>query len=134
MKASDVFREADFIFARKVSFAEAFPMIETIDIVVRENGDGVPAWRRERFLGKATAGEYVDCSNPLCFDGGVSIGKLVRAMVAAGDSDSHEAYELCQGNEGSPKGRRIYRNCLNSFKLDIHIDYLETCGDEVAEG
>jgi hypothetical protein len=31
--------------------------------------------------------------------------------------------KFCQGNEGSAKGRRIYRKCLNSFEVKVVIKY-----------
>ena len=37
MKASDVFREADFLFAKKGTFDEAFPDIEDFTIEVTED-------------------------------------------------------------------------------------------------
>ena len=35
-KASDVFRETNFVFGNKVSFVEAFPQIEDIEVEVIE--------------------------------------------------------------------------------------------------
>jgi hypothetical protein len=34
-----------------------------------------------------------------------------------------EFSKMCKGDEGSPKGRRKYRNCANFFKLKINIEY-----------
>ena len=40
-KASDVFRETNFLFAKKSGFDQAFPQIASLSGTVEENGDGV---------------------------------------------------------------------------------------------
>jgi len=40
-KASDIFRETDYAFAKKVPFLEAFPELEDFRIEVRESGDRI---------------------------------------------------------------------------------------------
>ncbi len=121
-KASDVFRESNFVFVEKVAFEKAFPEIEDVSVVVEEQGDGVSKWTSTRSYGKSSVGEYIDCSNPLCYNGGFSIGSILREMVR--NKDTHkEASEGCRGYEGSPKGRRKYRDCMNYFKIKIDIKY-----------
>lgn len=116
-KASDVFREANFVFSKKVPFQEAFPTIEELKVKVEESGDGVSEWGRTRHY-HTTVGEYVNCSNPLCYNGGFSIGQILRDMVEKEDTQREES-KFCQGYEGSPKGRRKYRSCTNSFRIQI---------------
>lgn len=126
MKASDVFRETNFLFSRKASFDEAFPEIEDIVIEVAEDGHGVRHWGRDdpkRIYKKPhLPGEYVDCSNPLCYNGGVSVGSIIRDMVRE-RATKRETSEICHGYEGSPKGRRKYSSCMNFFKVKISITY-----------
>jgi hypothetical protein len=119
-KASDIFREGYFPFVQKVGFEEAYPQIDDLTIEVEEWGyssKGKRVYRKPNL-----PGEYVDCSNPLCYKGGVSIGLILRRMVREGATDRDET-ALCQGNEGSPKGRRIYRKCLHSFEIHISLTY-----------
>ncbi len=122
-KASDVFRESNFVFAKKVGFDEAFPEIEDLTVEVEESGHGIYEWNHKRSYGKHNfPGEYIDFSNPLCYKGGFSIGSILREMVRNKQTEL-ETLELCQGNEGSPKGRRIYRKCANFFKIKVSIEY-----------
>lgn len=120
-KASDVFRETEFLFAKKSGFDQAFPQIASLSGTVEEDGDGVSKWRRIRYLSKET-GEYFDCSNPLCYNGGFSVGNILRGMVASGATREEDTH-FCQGYEGSPKGRRRDRDCMNSFRVTVDIEY-----------
>lgn len=43
-------------------------------------------------------------------------------MVSKKQTDL-ETVAICQGYEGSPKGKRRYRSCINSFKVKVHITY-----------
>lgn len=111
-KASDIFRETEFVFGRKASFAEVFPEIEDLRVEVEEFGEGTTKWNRERIYRKqGFPGEYIDCHNPLCYNGGFSIGDILREMVRNRQTEL-ETSKLCKGHEGSPKGRRVYRKCI----------------------
>jgi hypothetical protein len=122
-KASKVFNEANFVFASKGPFEEAFPQIDSVDVDAAEGGYG-PTTRAYW-----SGGEYVDCSNSLCYNGGVSIGRMLRTMVADGLTQS-TFNELCQGNEASPKGRKVYRKCLHHFEVRITVTYKDPVGDD----
>lgn len=130
LKAQDIFNQANFLFGKKVAFAEAFPEIDTIRLEYSEKGvvpqyyhrlnaEGEYAWCR---TDKNAIGEFINCSNPLCYNGGINVGHVIREMVKNRE-ETKEGSAICQGNEGSPKGRRIYRSCLNYFKYKITITY-----------
>lgn len=123
-KASDVFENSNFVFASKTdSFDKAFPGIEGIKAEIEESGYDVNEWNSKRIYSKEHfPGEYVNCSNSLCYNGGFSIGEIIRDMIKEKKTE-FEISKLCQGNEGSPKGRRIYRKCLNFFKIKISLRY-----------
>ena len=123
-KAQDVFNSSNFVFSKKTSsFDEAFPEIADITINILENGEGVNQYNKERTYPKQyLPGEYINCSNNLCYNGGFSIGNIIRDMIR-NEQTELEISKLCQGNEGSPKGRRIYRKCLNFFKIKIKLKY-----------
>jgi hypothetical protein len=119
------FRRAQFLLAKKGSFAEAFPTIADFRIEVAESGDAI--WGREsngkRVYTKTNPpGEYHNCSNSSCYNGGIAIGGIVRSMVAKGETHSKES-AICQGYEGSPKGRRQYRRCLHHFTVEVSLTY-----------
>ena len=123
MKASDVFRETQFLFAKKVSFKEAFPEIKKLEIRAKESGYGVyEEFDTKYYSIEHLAGEFIDCSNPLCYNGGFSVGKILREMVR--EKETHYGgLKICQGYEGSPKGRRRYRRCINSWEVTIDLEY-----------
>ena len=123
-KATDVFRDTEFLFGRNVGFAEAFPTIRDITVKVEQSGEGVDRWNVTRHLSKHSVGEYFDCANPLCYNGGVRIGSIVREMKFSNETH-HEVSFSCQGYEGSPNGRRNYGPCFNRFKITVDIEYDE---------
>lgn len=103
--------------------AEVYPQIKDISVEVEEFGRGVDSWSKHRTYGKDDfPGEFVDCSNPACYGGGFQLGSPLAQMVRERQTE-HEESKMCRGNEGSPKGRRIYRKCLNTFKYKIKIKY-----------
>ena len=126
MKASDVFRESNPVFSRKVSFEEAFPEIADIVIEISEDGKDVPyleqGEKEYTYRIRDYPGEFVDCSNSLCYNGGISIGSLVHKMYREHATEL-QISKLCRGYEGSPKGRRKYGRCLNFFRVEISITY-----------
>jgi hypothetical protein len=123
-KAQDVFNETDFLFGKKVGFAEAFPMIEEIKIEVKEEGEGVYEGNEVSIYSSKSIlpGEYINCRNSLCYNGGFRIGSIIRAMVRERKTDL-ETSEICQGYEGSPKGKKRYGKCFNMFDVKVHIKY-----------
>lgn len=126
MKASDVFRESNPFFSKKVSFEEAFPEIADIVIKISEIGKDVhylEDGENEYTYGiHDFPGEFVDCSNSLCYNGGISVGSIVHKMYREHVTE-FQTSKLCRGYEGSPKGRRMYGRCLNSFNVRISITY-----------
>lgn len=124
-KASDVWSESNPMFGKKTSFEEAFPQIDSLDVTVEETGKGVHREPRTwRFSEENPPGKYVDCSNDLCYNGGVDVGSILRAMVR-NDETSKETTEFCQGYEGSPKGQKRYKDCINKFEVQIEIEYAD---------
>jgi hypothetical protein len=117
-KAQDIFNESEFVFSRKVGFDEAFPEIDDITVEVTEDGHGVYKDINKRIYSKGSIGEFINCSNPLCYNGGFSIGSIIREMIRNNET-LKEVSELCRGNEASPKGKRIYRKCVNFFHINV---------------
>jgi hypothetical protein len=126
-KAQDIFNETDFLFSKKTTFEKAFPEVRNIVVNVTETGDGLYRGERNHHYTKSTIGEYINCSNRSCYNGGFRIGDILRDMILSREND-RKGTDVCQGNEASQKGRRIYRKCLNEFSFTIHIDYVENNG------
>lgn len=123
LKASDIFNQSDFVFSKKVTFKEAFPEIDDINVEVKESGDGTYGDGKSCY-GKGHIGEYINCSNRICYNGGFSIREVIRDMVRKEETET-KTTKYCQGYEGSPKGRRKYRSCMNNFKIKVSIKYKE---------
>ncbi len=67
-KAGAVFNKSKLAVATKASFSEAFPSVRRARIEVEET-----FYRRTvlHHLTEEDAREFVDCSNPACYGGGV---------------------------------------------------------------
>ena len=117
-KASDVFANLSSVFSKKSTFEEAFPDIDSVNVHVMES----------TYEGNKTAfwggGEYADCSNPLCYGGGISVGELLRSMVRERQTEG-ALRKMCRGYEGSPKGQRRYRSCVHVFEVVARVTYKE---------
>ena len=135
MKASDVFGQSKpFLGGFTSEFDRAFPEIEKVVVEVEEEGDVSPdpfggETTKKRVYGKSTLpGEYIDCSNPRCYNGGFRLSQTLRFMVDSRETNREEIY-FCQGYEGSPKGRVKYDDCDNRFKVKITVVYKEETPD-----
>ena len=106
----------------KATFAKAFPEIEQCIVEVQETGHGVSGWIQDDVGRYTNPGENINCGNPVCYSGGIKLGQPIRDMVRARETEK-EGSKLCQGSEGFPKRRRIYRKCTNFFKYKITIKY-----------
>jgi hypothetical protein len=123
-KASDVFNSTDYAFCSKVSFSEAFPQIKNIRVEVEEDGEGVYELSKKQVYSKENMGEFINCSNSRCYNGGFNISSIIRNMVESKRTE-FETDRRCQGYEGSPKGKKRYGPCFNSFHIKVQITYNE---------
>src|SRR5450759_1879532 len=90
-KATDVFLEKDWFLGPPVSFAKAFPRIATLRVRVKASGEydrpllghNDDGWRTYT---ESATGEYIDCRNPVCYNGGFRIGEQLRCMEQAGET------------------------------------------------
>lgn len=120
-KTFEVFAGHRPVHATPGTFEQVFPQIETVLVRVRGTYQGFS----ERFYDRHTLGEYIDCTNPLCWNGGFRVGDVLRQMVLSGETH-HEDSAFCQGHEASPKGRRKYGECGEFFRFTIDISYKPT--------
>lgn len=128
-KASDVFANTNFLLGQKGSFAQAFPEIKALKVRYTEHGETGFRGEELRSLSEDTAGEFIDCSNGRCYDGGFALADEIRFMISR-RATSGEFFKTCRGNEASPKGRRVYGSCMNYFKGQIEIEYKEHAGEK----
>lgn len=115
----------------RTSFESAYLTVERAYVRFTETDFGSNP--RERVHNLAD-GPRAACSNQLCERGGYDFEFQVMEMVRQGKET--EAVEIsCRGDEGTPKGRRIGRDCLMSMNGTITIQYkkltLPTNDDDV---
>jgi hypothetical protein len=111
----------DLFFGQRTDFSGAFPMIDEINVEIEESGSGVAEWNKKSHYSKSTlTNEYIRCSNPRCRNGGFSLESIIREMFFTGKL-IFETSTLCEGYEGSPKGRIKGKKCINYFKIKVTI-------------
>ena len=117
MKATDVFMAHPPWLGTTTDFSKSFPNIRDLTLRITEHGDEITGGSKESiYTLSSPPGEYVNCSNPRCYNGGIRIGQWLRFITE--DTKTRETL-LCQGYEGSPKGRRRDGPCDNYF--DVHL-------------
>jgi len=109
-----------FFRGKPVSFDEAFPDIQEINIEATEGSLGSGLSEHKIVLNKATLNGVESCSNRICEKGGYELGDFISDMY-----HKKETYKdgiiLCKGHENM--GRRQSRRCLNAFHLKVEIKY-----------
>jgi hypothetical protein len=127
---TDRLNKTEPVFSRKVnSFQEAYPTVASLRAEVSESEIGLGGSRGSWTFTEHNFQHAVNCSNSVCYGGGVELGWILHDMVRSRKTE-HEETKMCQGYEGSPKGRRRYRRCLNTFHIKIHVVYRD---DEESE-
>jgi hypothetical protein len=121
-KAQDVFNDTKFTLSNKTTFEKAFPDIEKISIEVNEKGKGIKGELGRSLYGKSSISEYINCKNTKCFNGGFRIGEVIRSLYFNRETEA-KGNCVCQGREGTPKGRRLYDFCENRFNFNVKIEY-----------
>jgi len=126
-KAGDIFGRSQLVFTTQATFSEAFPSVERADIDVTEVARGRSG--SQSFTEK-NAREFVDCSNPACFGGGVSVGAVLRDMIVARSTQASER-QMCRGYVGSR--RRRAGDCPHVFTVRASVEYRESEISEAVE-
>lgn len=107
------------------NFGEAFPNVEAIDFTIDDNPWGWYNVRGHRPLHftSASATSFIPCPNDRCRRGGFDFGTFLRNHTyGAKITDVDQSYP-CNGDEGTPAGRRKGDPCMNSFKVRGTIKY-----------
>ena len=72
--------------------------VERLQISVKEKGRNAEPFEL-RIIHRDAAREHVDCNNPDCFNGGFSLGDVLRDMVQ-GRQEEFIGTSFCTGQEG----------------------------------
>ena len=114
-----------FHLGKRATFAEAFPSIETFRVEVSETDiSDVPNKHvvAVTYDGLHPPRPYFDCHNPLCYNGGVNLQEILQEVVSRGQMSARRTV-MCQGYEGSPKGRRRDGPCDHRFDVAVTLNY-----------
>ncbi len=125
-EASGISPNTGSTFSGEGSFAEAFPSIEDIEVLVKRSVNhkvtNLTTEKHYERYGKDVV-EYIDCTNPMCCKGGLSVSNLIEKMVASNQTYLQKDYIPCSGYESSRSGIGRYRRCTNYFGVRIAIKY-----------
>jgi hypothetical protein len=115
----------------RAPFSEVFPDFAQLEVVVAEQHF---LWGRRlerKYTLENPPGEDFDCSNQFCYGGGFSICDILR-RVHRERLTQFETYVSCSGYEGSPKGRRKYKDCVQYTKVTVKAKYrrVEALGNQ----
>ena len=106
--------------AKRTSFSEAYPTVESavVRYVESDFGSDYPpdAWNL------ISSGPRMSCKNDRCNRGGYNFEQMLYFMVSQGE-EAKDFQISCNGDEGSPKGRRLGKECLMSIEGSITVRY-----------
>lgn len=114
-----------FFKEKPVRFKERFPNIDTYNIVITQDStghfsrDGKPTI--QIFNEKKNLPSEVRCINPKCQRGGLQL-ELFLDSVKKDTPFTYESDFYCNGDEGTPGGRKIGIHCGNSFVVKIEAN------------
>jgi hypothetical protein len=95
--------------------------IDRLRISVRERGRDAEPFEL-RIHHKDAVREHVDCNNPLCYNGGFSLGDLLREMVR-GRQNEFIGTCFCSGQEGDPEEEGPHPSCATRFEIEATLRY-----------
>ena len=95
--------------------------IDKVRISVRERGPNAEPFEL-RIVHKDAVREHVDCNNPACFDGGFSLGDVLRDMVRGGQKE-FIGTSFCIGQEGDPLEEGPHPSCSTRFEVEATLRF-----------
>ncbi len=96
--------------------------LERLRVIVKEKGRNAEPFDL-RIYAKEAVREHVDCNNPLCFNGGISLGDVLREMVR-GHQEDFIGTSFCTGQEGDPDEGGPYPSCDTRFEIEATLWFL----------
>ena len=109
-------------------FLKAFPTLETVLIESWQEGAGVgnpytstlPS--RTYGLPRPLASPIISCANRNCRSGGFDVFQDIAEMVHE-KLTTKEFVKVCLGDERSPKGGKLGRDCINTLHYRLTLRY-----------
>lgn len=114
-----------FFATTPTTFQGRFPNIATYEIRIEQDSSGYHS--RD---GKPTIGLYTEkgnlppqvaCVNPRCRRGGLSLEWYLHS-VKKDEPFHYEGDFFCNGDEGSPAGRKKGDACYNRFQVEMRVN------------
>ncbi len=103
-------------FGETTDRSEAFRDFKSIDLIVTQdpwNRHARFEYQRESHYTLATIQRHQSCLNPRCQQGGLDLQRIIMFQP----DGEHEFW--CNGDEGTPKGRRQGDPCDNRFTVKL---------------
>ena len=66
--------------------------------------------------------EHVDCNNPACFNGGFSLGEVLREMVRS-RQEEFIGTNFCTGQVGDPEEAGPHPSCPTRFEVEVRLRF-----------
>ncbi len=95
--------------------------LDRIQISVKEVGKDAEPFEL-RIVHKDAVREHVDCNNPGCFNGGFSLGDVLREMVL-GHQGEFIGTNFCTGQQGDPEESGPHPSCPTRFEIQAILRY-----------
>src|SRR5882672_6042297 len=95
--------------------------IDRLRVIITEKGRNAEPFEL-RILHKDSVREHVDCNNPACHDGGISLGNVLREMVAARQEEFIGTC-FCTGQEGDPEVDIPHPSCSTRFEIEAALRF-----------
>jgi hypothetical protein len=118
-------RESRPFLATTSDFSKAFPQIKDLEVIVVQDKYGYyikDDWARKSSYNVHTVRSSIGCRNNQCKRGGLDLQQHLRFMVESRTTGS--TYSMyCEGDEGTPAGRKRGDPCMNCFDVSVKIVY-----------
>jgi hypothetical protein len=109
-------------------FLKAFPTLENVLIESWQEGEGVgnpytstlPS--RTYGLPRPVTSPIISCANRNCRSGGFDIFQDISEMVHE-KLNTKEFVKVCLGDQDSPKGGKLGRDCVNTLHYRLTLRY-----------
>jgi len=95
--------------------------VDRIQVSIWEKGKDASPFEL-RIVHRDAVREHVDCHNPACYNGGISLGDLLREMVR-GRQEEFIGTSFCSGQEGDPEEQGPHPSCATRFEIEAALRF-----------
>jgi len=95
--------------------------LDGIDVQISEKGKDASPYRIQ-WHQKEMIREVISCGNRICFDGGFSLGDLLRELVL-NRQDNFIGTNFCRGREGDPELGGPRPSCATRYDVEVKLSF-----------